>query len=64
MSDINTANEIPEFPRDRLSNISSTTSSPAGTTPKRATLREVIATMPLRVKMASIWLFLVVFGAI
>ena len=64
MSDINTANETPEFPRDRLSNVSSTTSSPADTTPKKATLREVIATMPLRVKMAAIWLLLVVFGAI
>ena len=63
MSEINTANETPEFPRDRLSNVSSTTSSPADTTPKKATLREVIATMPLRVKMASIWLFLVFFNA-
>lgn len=64
MSEINTANETPEFPRDRLSNVSSTTSSLADTTPKKATLREVIVTMPLRVKMASIWLFLVFFGAI
>ena len=63
MSEINTANETPEFPRDRLSNVSSTTSSPADD-PQKATLREVIATMPLRVKMASIWLFLVFFNDI
>lgn len=54
----------PEFPRDRLSNVSSSVMVGADVAPKKATVREVISAMPLRVKVASTWLFLVVFGAI
>ena len=54
----------PEFPRDRLSNVSSAVAGATGVAPKKATFRDIVRAMPSRVKMASLWLVLVVFGAI
>lgn len=64
MSSSTTHNDSPEFPRDRLSNVSSSVLVGADVAPKKATVREVISAMPLRVKIASTWLILVVVGAI
>ena len=54
----------PEFPRDRLSNVSSAVAGATDIAPKKATFRDIVRAMPSRVKMASLWLVLVVFGAI
>lgn len=58
------ASTTPEFPRDRLSNVSSAVAGATDVAPKKTTLRKIVRSMPLRVKMASLWLLLVVFGAI
>jgi peptide/nickel transport system permease protein len=57
---------IPDFPSDRLSRVSTSEqigSDPSGK-PKRASVFEVIGDMPILVKLSSVWLFLVVFGAV
>lgn len=54
----------PEFPRDRLSNVSSAVAGPTDVAPDTTTFLKIVRAMPLRVKMASLWLLLVVFGAI
>ena len=54
----------PEFPRDRLSNVSSAVAGATDMAPKKTTFRKLVRAMPFRVKMASLWLLLVVFGAI
>lgn len=54
-----------EYPRERLSPVSTSvgTAGSAGK-PERATVREVFSEMPLLVKISTIWLILVVGGAI
>ena len=54
----------PEFPRDRISNVSSTVTGATDVAPKKTTFRKIVRSMPLRVKVASLWLVLIVFGAI
>ncbi len=56
----------PDFPRDRLSNVSSSVQAGSGasTAPRKDSILDVLRSMPLRVKFASLWLFLIVFGAI
>lgn len=54
-----------DFPRDRLSPISSAVGTTAiGAKPKRQKPWEVFKAMPPLVKFSAFWLFLVVFGAI
>ena len=55
-----------DLPSERLTRVSTAVAidAAAGVPPRRATVREVFAEMPILVKMAAIWLFLVVFGAI
>lgn len=65
MSTTEGAPHTPDFPRDRLSNIS--TSVQIGSKPgppKRASVWETFRAMPILVKISAIWLLLVVFGAI
>ena len=57
-------NRLPEFPRDRLSNVSTSVTTGVDVTPKKATFQEVVSSMPLRVKFASLWIVVVVVGAI
>ena len=57
----------PDFPRDRISNVSTSVQIDAGTRvgkPRRAKPSEVFRDMPFLVKLSAIWLLLVVFGAI
>lgn len=68
MSTTDGAPHTPDFPRDRISNVSTSVqigqSSRPGGKPKRARPHEIFMEMPLLVKLAAIWLVLVVFGAI
>lgn len=57
-------NRLPEFPRDRLSNVSTSVTTGVDVAPKKATFQEVVSSMPLRVKFASLWIVVVVVGAI
>ena len=61
---ITNSSTTPEFPRDRLSNVSSAVAGPTDIAPKRTTFRKILRSMPLRVKLSSLWLVLIVFGAI
>ena len=61
---ITNSSTTPEFPRDRLSNVSSAVAGPTDVAPKRTTFRKILRSMPLRVKLSSLWLVLIVFGAI
>jgi peptide/nickel transport system permease protein len=60
------APHTPDFPRDRISNISTAVQpgSVAGEPPKRASVREVFASMPVLVKISAIWLAFIFLGAI
>lgn len=66
MSTTESAPHTPDFPSDRLSRISTSVQIDEGANgpPIRATVREVIAAMPVLVKLSSVWLLLVVVGAI
>mgnify|MGYP001817989725 CR=1 FL=1 len=66
MSTTDAAPHTPDFPRDRISNVSSSiqAGSVSGGPPKRATPLAVFRSMPFLVKLSAIWLVLVVFGAI
>ncbi len=67
MSTTESAPHTPDFPRDRISNVSSSVQAGAGAgggKPERASVREVFKDMPWLVKLSSIWLILIVFGAI
>ncbi len=68
MSTTESAPHTPDFPRDRISNVSSSVQADQGSKlvgkPKRATPREVFSDMPFLVKLSAIWLVLIVFGAI
>lgn len=66
MSTTDSAPHTPDFPSDRLSRVSTSVPIDQGTqgAPRRASVREVFASMPILVKLSAIWLVLVVFGAI
>jgi peptide/nickel transport system permease protein len=66
MSVTDGAPHTPDFPRDRISNISTAVQpgSVAGEPPKRASVREVFASMPVLVKISSVWLAFIFIGAI
>lgn len=67
MSTTDATQKTPDFPRDRISNVSTAIQVDAGSKPgppKRAKPHEVFRDMPILVKISSIWLFFVVFGAI
>lgn len=66
MSTTEGAPHTPDFPRDRISQVSTAVqpgSVPSGP-PKRASAREVFRSMPLLVKMSALWLAFIVLGAI
>lgn len=58
--------KAPEFPRDRVSNVSSAVGSGAAVPGKkqRTPFRQLVREMPPLVRFSAFWLFLVVFGAI
>ena len=66
MSTTEGAPHTPDFPRDRISNVSTAVQpgSVAGTPPKRASPIEIFRSMPLLVKISAIWLAFIVLGAI
>jgi peptide/nickel transport system permease protein len=66
MSTTDAAPHQPDFPRDRISQVSTSIQpgSVAGEPPKRATVREVFASMPVLVKISAIWLAFIFLGAI
>jgi peptide/nickel transport system permease protein len=66
MSTTEGAPHTPDFPRDRISNVSTAVQpgSVAGTPPKRASVFEIFGSMPILVKLSAIWLAFIVLGAI
>lgn len=66
MSTTESARSTPDFPRDRISQVSTAVQpgSVATGPPRRAKPSAVFRAMPLVVKLSSIWLVLVVVGAI
>lgn len=67
MSTTDSAPHTPDFPRDRLSPISSAVQTDAGATsgpPKRPSIWATFRSMPLLVKLSAVWLVLIVAGAI
>ena len=66
MSTTEGAPHTPDFPRDRISNVSTAVQpgSVAGTPPKRASPFEIFRSMPLLVKISAIWLAFIVLGAV
>jgi peptide/nickel transport system permease protein len=66
MSTTDAAPHQPDFPRDRMSQVSTAVQpgSVAGEPPKRASVREVFASMPVLVKISAIWLAFIFLGAI
>lgn len=57
--------DSPDYPRERLSPVSTSVGSEGGSgKPERASVREVFSEMPWLVKISSIWLILIVGGAI
>ncbi len=67
MSTTDAEPHTPDFPRDRLSPVSTAIQPDAPAKagkPRRATPWEVFREMPILVKISAIWLVLVVFGAI
>lgn len=66
MSTTSGAPHTPDFPRDRISNVSTTLQpgSVGGDPPKRASFREVFGSMPIIVKISTVWLAFIVLGAI
>ncbi len=66
MSTTESAPHTPDFPRDRISNVSTAVqpgSADSGP-PKRTTIRQAFGAMPLLVKLSAMWLVFIVFGAI
>jgi peptide/nickel transport system permease protein len=66
MSTTGGAPHTPDFPRDRISNVSTAVQpgSVSGEPPKRASVREVFKAMPILVKISAIWLAFIFLGAI
>jgi peptide/nickel transport system permease protein len=66
MSTTESAPHRPDFPRDRLSQVSTSTQIDAAQQgkPRRSTPRETWRAMPLLVKASAVWLVLIVGGAI
>lgn len=65
MSTTEGAPHTPDFPRDRISNVSTAVQpGSVGGPPRRARPREIFASMPILVKISAIWLMFIVFGAI
>ncbi|MCP4959911.1 MAG: hypothetical protein GY925_11635, partial [Actinomycetia bacterium] len=66
MSTTEGAPHTPDFPSDRLADISSSVQPDAGANmkPKRAKPHEIFRDMPFLVKLSAIWLVLIVGGAI
>jgi len=54
----------PDFPSDRLSRVSTAVQPGTPGKPKRTPIRQVFKEMPILVKISSIWLILIVGGAI
>ena len=66
MSTTDATTTTPDFPRDRISNVSTAVQpgSVASGPPSRAKPREVFRSMPLLVKLSAIWLIFIFGGAI
>jgi peptide/nickel transport system permease protein len=66
MSTTEGAPHKPDFPRDRISQVSTAVQpgSVAGEPPKRASVREIFRSMPILVKISAVWLAFIVLGAI
>lgn len=66
MSTTEGAPHKPDFPRDRIAQVSTSVQpgSVGGIPPKKASPLEVFRDMPFLVKVSAIWLILIVFGAI
>lgn len=65
MSTTEGAPHTPDFPRDRISNVS-TAVQPGSVSgpPSRSSPREIFGSMPLLVKISAVWLVFIVLGAI
>ena len=66
MSTTDSAPHTPDFPSDRLAQVSTSVQIGAGdgSKPRRASPWGVFKEMPFSVKMAALWLLMIVFGAI
>ncbi len=65
MSTTEGAPHTPDFPRDRISNVS-TAVQPGSVSgpPSRSSVREIFGSMPILVKISAVWLTFIVLGAI
>ena len=61
---VTSGSDTPDFPSARLSPVSSSVQPGAPGKPKRSSVRQIFAEMPVLVKISAIWLLLIIGGAI